>query len=156
MVKLNTYLNFTGNAEEAFNFYKSIFGGEFSSVMRYKDMASMAVELSTADENKIMNIILPVGKDDMLMGSDVMESRGRVVKNGNNVRISIMPESKDEAEKLFNALSAGGTIEIPMSDEPWNAYYGSFKDKYGINWMINYAYKPEERKAEPAGAHRVL
>ena len=156
MFKLNFYLNFAGKAEEAFNFYKSIFGGEFSSITRYKDMPSTAAELSTADENKILNISLPVGKDDILMASDVLESRGRVLKTGNNIRITIIPESKAEADRIFNALAAGGMVEMPMADQPWNAYYGSLKDKYGVDWMVNYAYKENEKKAEPIGARRVM
>lgn len=155
MVKFNIYLNFAGKAEEAFNFYKSIFGGEFSTITRYKDMPSMGAELSTSDENKLINISLPLSKDNVLMGSDVMESRGRVLKIGNNVRISIAPESKAEADRIFNALSSGGMVEMPMADQPWNAYYGSLKDKYDINWMINYAYKENEKKAVPVGARRV-
>lgn len=154
MVKLNFYLNFPGNTEEAFNFYRSVFGGEFNSITRYKDMPSAAAELSTPDENKILNINLTINDNDILMGSDVLEGRGRVINKGNNVRISIVPESKEEANRIFNALSAGGMVEMPMADQPWNAYYGSLKDKFDIYWMINYAYKPGEKKTEPVGTQR--
>ena len=139
MTKLNTYLNFAGNAEEAFNFYKSVFGGEFMAVVRFKDMPMEGVTIPKEDENKIMHIGLPIGND-VLMASDTLESLGQKLTQGNNVYLSVHPESKEEADRIFNALSAGGTIEMPIADQPWGDYYGSFKDKFGVQWMVNYSY----------------
>ncbi len=140
MTKLNIYLNFAGNTEEAFNFYKSVFGGEFSFVVRFKDMPMEGVNIPKEDENKIMHISLPVGRDNVLMATDSLESLGQKLMQGNNVYISVHPESKDEADRIFNALSAGGTIEMPISDQLWGDYYGSFKDKFGVQWMVIYTY----------------
>ncbi len=140
MTKLNIYLNFAGNTEKAFDFYKSVFGGEFNSVVRFKDMPMEGVKIPKKDENKIMHIGLPVGKDDILMASDSLESLGQKLTQGNNVYISVHPESKKEADRIFNALSAGGTIEMAIADQVWGDYYGSFKDKFGVLWMVNYAY----------------
>ncbi len=140
MTKLNTYLNFAGNTEEAFNFYRSVFGGEFTSVVRFKDMPMEGVTIPKEDENKIMHISLPIGKDNILMATDALESLGQKLVPGNNVYISVHPESKQEADRIFNALSAGGTIEMPIADQPWGDYYGSFKDKFGVQWMVNYSY----------------
>jgi len=140
MTKLNTYLNFAGNTEEAFNFYKSVFGGEFTSVFRFKDMPMEGVNIPEEDENKILHISLPIGKDDVLMASDTLKSLGQKLMQGNNVYISVHPESKEEADRIFNALSAGGTIEMPIADQPWGDYYGSFKDKFEVQWMVIYTY----------------
>ncbi len=140
MTKLNIYLNFAGNTEEAFNFYKSVFGGEFTSVFRFKDMPMEGVNIPKEDENKIMHISLPVGKDNVLMATDSLESLGMELTQGNNVHISVHPESKEEADRIFKALSAGGTIEMPISDQMWGDYYGSFEDKFGVQWMVIYTY----------------
>lgn len=141
MMKLNTYLNFSGNAEEAFTFYKSIFGGEFSSFVRFKDMPMEGVEIPEGDEDKIIHIALPVG-DDVLMASDAPESMGMTVNFGNNAYISVHPESKEEADRIFNALSEGGKVEMPIADQPWGDYYGSLADKFGVQWMVSYS--PEQ------------
>ncbi len=139
MAKFNVYLNFAGNAEEAFNFYKGIFGGEFSSVVRFKDMPMPGVTLPKEAESKIMHIGLPVGnKGDVLMASDSLESLGQKLVQGNNVYISVHPDSKDEAARIFGALAAGGAIEMPIADQPWGDYWGSLKDKFGILWMVDY------------------
>ena len=138
MTKLNTYLNFAGNTEEAFNFYKYVFGGEFTSLVRFKDMPMEGVNIPKEDENKIMHIGLPIGKDNVLMATDILESLGQKLIQGNNIYISVHPESKEEADRIFNALSAGGTIEMPIANQPWGDYYGSFKDKFGVQWMVNY------------------
>jgi len=139
MTKLNTYLNFAGNTEEAFNFYKSVFGGEFAAVIRFKDMPMEGVKLSEADANKIMHIGLPIGQE-MLMGTDALESMGFKLVQGNNSYIMVGVDSKDEADRIFNALSAGGKVEMAMADQPWGDYYGSFWDKFGIGWMVDYTY----------------
>ncbi len=137
---INPYLNFNGNTEEAFNFYKSVFGGEFTALQRFKDIPE-ADKFPKADQEKIMHISLPLGNGTVLMASDALESMGFNLISGNNFYILIESESKEEADKLFNKLSAGGKIEMPMQDMFWGAYYGSFSDKFGINWMIDYTYK---------------
>jgi PhnB protein len=138
MTKFNFYLNFAGNTEQAFNFYKSVFGGEFASVVRFKDMPMEGVSIPKEDANKIMHIGLPIGKDQMLMGTDVLESLGHKLIPGNNIHISVHPDSKEEADRLFNALSKGGKVQMPMANQPWGDYYGDFQDKFGVHWMINY------------------
>ncbi len=140
MPKLNTYLNFAGNSEEAFNFYRSVFGGEFRAVVRFKDMPMKGVKLAKGEESKIMHIALPVGKDDVLMASDALESHGWKLVQGNNASISVQTESKEEADRLFKGLSAGGAMEMAIADQPWGDYYGSFTDKFGIHWMVSYTY----------------
>lgn len=138
MIKLNPYLNFTSEAEEAFNFYKSIFGGEFTSVVRFKDKSMEGMKVSKEDENKIMHISLPIGND-LLMASDVPESMRFSVKPGSNNYISVHPTSKEEADRIFNSLSEGGSVEMPIEDQFWGDYYGSLEDKFGVRWMINYS-----------------
>lgn len=140
MTKLNTYLNFAGNTEEAFTFYKSVFGGELTTIVRFKDMPMEGVKIPKQDENKIMHIGLPIGADTILMATDTLPSLGQKLIVGNNVYISIHPDSKGEAVRIFNALAAGGAIEMPIADQPWGDYYGSFKDKFGVQWMVNYTY----------------
>jgi PhnB protein len=136
------YLNFAGNTEEAFNFYKSVFGGEFTSIVRFKDMPIEGMNIPEEDQNKIMHIALPIGED-VLMASDAPESMGFKVAFGNNSYISVHPESKVEADTIFNALSAGGTIEMPIADQTWGDYFGSLKDKFGMQWMVNYSHPKE-------------
>jgi PhnB protein len=143
MTKFNIYLNFPGNAEEALNFYRSVFGGEFRAVIRFKDMPMPGQKLRKEDENKLMHIALPVGKDDILMASDALESHGQKLTVGDNMSISVQPDSREEADRIFKALSAGGTIEMPIADQPWGDYYGSFTDRFGIPWMVNYS-KPKK------------
>jgi len=146
MIKLNTYLNFAGNTEEAFNFYQSVFGGEFRSVVRFKDMPPPAggrgTPIAKEDEDKIIHIALPIGND-VLMASDAPESMGMKVIMGNNSYISVHPESKEDADRIFKALSTGGTIEMPITDQSWGDYYGSLKDAFGVQWMVNYTYPKE-------------
>jgi len=138
MALINPHINFNGNAEEAFTFYKSVFGGEFAKVIRFKDLANPEFPLAEKEENKIMHIALPIGKTNVLMGNDVPEFLGKVNENENRSKISISTESKEEADKLFNGLSAGGKIEMPISDSPWGSYFGMFRDKYGIEWMVDF------------------
>ncbi len=137
MALINPYINFNGNTEEAFNFYKSVFGGEFATIMRFKDMASEEFPVAEHEENKIMHIALPIGKN-VLMANDVPERMGRTNENENRSKISISAESKEEADKLFNGLSTGGQIEMPIADSPWGSYFGMFRDKYGIEWMVDF------------------
>ena len=137
MPQINPHINFNGNAEEAFTFYKSVFGGEFAIVMRFKDLSSPEFPISEKEANKIMHIALPVGKN-VLMANDVPESMGRTNENENRSKISISAESKEEADKLFNGLSEGGEIEMTIADSPWGSYFGMFRDKYGIEWMVDF------------------
>ena len=139
MTKLNTYLNFAGNTEEAFNFYRSVFGGEFTAIVRFKDMPMEGVDLPEAEKRKIMYIGLPIGKDNLLMATDVLESLGQKLVRGNSVHISVHPESKEEAGRIFRALAAGGAVEMPIADQPWGSYYGSLTDSFGVQWMVNYS-----------------
>jgi PhnB protein len=143
MAVINPYLNFDGNTEEAFNFYKSVFGGDFVMVMRFKDLPDPS-NVPEKYKNKIMHISLRIGKDDILMGTDALESMGHKVTEGNNFSIAIGTDSKEEATRLFDDLSKGGKIEMPLDDMFWGAYYGSFTDKFGIRWMVSYQYKEAE------------
>jgi PhnB protein len=137
MALINPHINFNGNAEEAFNFYKSVFGGEFAKIMRLRDLASPEFPVAENDANKILHIALPIGKS-FLMGNDVPESMGRVNENENRSKIFVSAESREEADKLFNGLSEGGSVEMPIADSPWGTYFGMFRDKYGIEWMVDF------------------
>ena len=137
MALINPHVNFNGNAEEAFNFYRSVFGGEFSMIMRFKDISSPEFPVAENEANKIMHIALPVGHT-VLMANDVPESMGRVNENENRSKIFISAESREEAEELFKGLSAGGNIEMPIGDSPWGTYFGMFRDKFGIEWMVDF------------------
>ena len=137
MALINPYINFNGNAEEAFTFYKSVFGGEFTKVMRFKDLANSKFPVSEKEKNKIMHIALPIGQN-ILMANDIPESMGTVNENENRSKISISAESREEADKLFNGLSEDGQVEFPMSESPWGSYFGMFRDKYGIEWMVDF------------------
>ena len=145
MALINPHMNFNGNAEEAFTFYKSVFGGEFSKVMRFKDLSSPEFPIAENDANKIMHIELPIGKN-FLMANDVPEIMGKTNENENRSKIFIHAESREEADKLFNGLSAGGTIEGNIGDSPWGTYFGMFRDKYGIEWMVNFEAKDNAKK----------
>lgn len=138
MATINPWINFNGNAEEAFDFYKSVFGGEFTKVVRFKDLASTEFPVAEKEENKIMLITLPVGQNNVLMGNDVPEVLGQVNERENRSKISVSAQSKEEADKLFTELSAGGEVEGPMGDGPWGSYAGMFRDKYGIEWIIEF------------------
>ena len=137
MAQINPHINFNGNAEEAFTFYKSIFGGEFAKIIRFKELSSPEFPVSEKEADKIMHIALPIGEN-FLMANDVPESMGRTNENENRSKISISAESKEEAEKIFNRLSVGGQIEVPMEESPWGSYFGMFRDKYGIEWMVDF------------------
>ena len=136
MSSFNPYLNFAGNTEEAFNFYKSVFGGEFAMVMRFSDMPGG--ELPETDKNKIMHIALPIGNGNMLMATDTLESLGQTLTMGNNFYICVSPDNRDEAYRLFNAFAEGGKVEMPLADTFWGAYFGCVADKFGVQWMINF------------------
>ena len=138
MRAINPWINFNGNAEEAFTFYKSVFGGEFSKIVRFKDLSSAEFPVAKNEENKIMQIALPIGKNNVLLANDVPEFMGRTNENENRSKISVNTESREEAAKIFNGLSAGGNIEGPIGDTPWGTYAGMFRDKYGIEWIVEF------------------
>ncbi|MBK8347845.1 MAG: VOC family protein [Saprospiraceae bacterium] len=140
MAQINPYINFNGNAEEAFHFYKSVFGGEFTKIVRFKDLISPEFSIPDSEANKIMHIALPIGNN-VLIANDVPESMGKVNENENRSKIAISAESKEEADKLYNGLSTGGQIEMPISDSPWGSYFGMFRDKYGIEWTVEFVQK---------------
>lgn len=139
MATINPWINFNGNTEEAFTFYKSVFGGEFAKVVRFKDLASDEFPVAEKEENKIMHIALPIGNNTMLIANDVPEVLGRVNEHENRSKILVSTESKEEADRLFNGLSSGGEVEGPMGDSPWGTYAGMFRDKYGIEWIIEFS-----------------
>ena len=137
MAQINPHINFNGNAEEAFNFYRSVFGGEFSKIVRFKDIAGPEFPIPEKEENKLMHIALPIGNN-VLMANDVPEFMGTVNERENRSKISIRTESKDEADKLFNGLSAGGEVEMPLEEDAGGSCFGMFRDKYGIEWIVEY------------------
>lgn len=141
MATVNPWVNFNGNAEEAFTFYKSVFGGEFTKVVRFKDIASAEFKPAEKEENKIMYIALPIGKSNMLIGNDVPEILGRVSERENRSKILVNTESKEEADRVFTGLSSRGEVEGPMGDSPWGTYAGMFRDKYGIEWIVEFSGK---------------
>jgi PhnB protein len=137
MAQINPHINFNGNAEEAFNFYKSVFGGAFTKIIRFKDLSIPGHPIPESEANKIMHIALPIGNSS-LMANDVPDFLGRVNENENRSKIFVSAESKEEADKIFNGLSAGGTVEMPIGDSPWGSYFAMFRDKYGIEWMVEF------------------
>jgi PhnB protein len=138
MKAINPWINFNGNAEEAFTFYKSVFGGAFTKIVRFKDLASDEFPIAENDANKIMYIALPIGKNNVLVANDVPEFMGRVNENENRSKIFVNTESRDEADKIFNGLSVGGDVEGPIGDSPWDTYAGMFRNKYGIEWIVQF------------------
>ena len=137
MALINPHINFNGNAQEAFTFYKSVFGGEFAKIIRFKDIASAEYPVAEDEANKIMHIALPIGKN-VLIGNDVPAFMGKVNENENRSKISVSAESREEADKLFNGLSVGGTIEVPIEDSPGGSSFGMFRDKFGIEWIVEF------------------
>lgn len=137
MAQINPHINFNGNAEVAFNFYKSVFGGEFSKVVRFKEISSPEFPIPAHEENKLMYIALPIGSS-VLMANDILEVMGKVSEEENRSKISISAESKEEAYKVFNGLSAGGQIEMPLDENPDGTYFAMFRDKFGIEWMVKF------------------
>lgn len=138
MRAINPWINFNGNAEEAFTFYQSVFGGEFTKITRFKDLASPEFEVPEEEANKLMYIGLPLGKNNVLVGNDVPGFLGPVSENENRSKIYVNAESREEADAIFNGLSAGGEVEGPIDDSPWGTYAGMFRDKYGIEWIIEF------------------
>lgn len=137
MPTLNPWINFNGNAEEAFTFYKSIFGGEFTKIVRFKDLDG--IHVTEKEAQKIMYIALPIGNGSMLVANDVPEVMGKVNERENRSKILVSTDSKEEVDRLFQGLSAGGEVEGTPGDGPWGSYAGTFRDKYGIEWIIECA-----------------
>jgi PhnB protein len=140
MARVSTYLNFSGNTEEAFNFYKKVFGTEFiGPISRFSDIppSEGMPPMPESDKSLIMHVALPILGDHILMGTDAPESMGFKVMFGNNVYISLSPDSKEETRQLFQALSEGGVIEQELQEMFWGDYYGSCRDKFGVQWMFN-------------------
>lgn len=147
MAHINPYIHFNGNAEEAFTFYKSVFGGEFAKMVRYKDLSGPEHPIAGHDANRLLHIALPVGRSPVLMGSDVVEVMGKVTESDNRKTITISAESREEADQLFNGLSEGGKIEMPIADgPPPGSWFGMFADKYGIQWMVDFTPKYSEQE----------
>lgn len=146
MATVNIYLTFNGKCEEAFNFYKSVFGGEFPYIGKFKDMPPSETNpqpMSDEEGEKIMHVTLPISKETCLMGSDIGGEWASTFVEGTNYSISINAESKEEADKLFNGLSAGGNVTMPMNSTFWGAYFGMFTDKFNIHWMVNFDEAPQ-------------
>ncbi len=141
MTTINPYINFNGNAEEAFTFYQSVFGGEFGTIIRFKDIASAEFPVPEKEANKIMRIILPIGNT-VLIANDVPEMMGPVNERENRSKIAISTDSREEAERLVNKLSEGGELEMPISDSPWGSSFAMFRDKFGIEWTVEVEKKP--------------
>lgn len=138
MATINPYINFNGNAEEAFTFYKSVFGGEFETIVRFKDLASSEFPVSDDEVDKIMRIVLPIGAN-ILIANDVPEVLGPVNENENRSKISVSTESREEADRIFDGLSQDGSIEMPIDESPWGTYFGMLRDKYGIEWTVEFS-----------------
>jgi PhnB protein len=137
MISINPYLNFMGNTEEAMKFYRSVFGGDFTAVQRFTDIPGHE-KMSKNEQDKVMHISLPMGKSNALMATDVLDSMEQKLVTGNNVYICIHAESEEETDRLFEKLSAGGKIEMPVNKTFWGGYFGICADKFGVQWMINY------------------
>jgi PhnB protein len=139
MARINAHIHYNGNAEDAFTFYKTAFGGAFTKIIRFRDLNNPDYPIPENERNKIMLIAIRIGNNnDVLTGSDVPASMGQVNENENRFKISISAESKEEADKLFNSLSVGGQVEMPIMNSPWGTYFGMFRDKFGIEWMVEY------------------
>ena len=136
MTTINPWINFNGNAEDAFTFYKSVFGGEFAKIIRFKNLATAEFQVPEHEAEKIMQIVLPLASGNMLIGNDVPEFMGKVSENENRSKIHVSVESLEEAQRIFDGLSVGGQVEGPMGDSPWGTYAGMFRDKYGIEWIV--------------------
>jgi PhnB protein len=139
MKAINPYLNFLGNTEEAFNFYKSVFGGEFTTLQRFRDTPD-GDKVPVGEADKIMHVSLPIGSS-VLMGTDSLESMGHPpLQSGNNLHLTVEPDSEEEATRIFNSLSAGGKVTMPLARTFWGAYFGMLVDRFGVSWMVNYTY----------------
>ncbi len=138
MRAINPWINFNGNAFEAFTFYRSVFGGEFTKIVRFKELETEEFKVAENEAHKLMYIALPIGKQNVLIANDVPEFMGRVSETENRSKIAVSAESREEADKIFNGLSADGDVEGPIGDTPWGTYAGMFRDKYGIEWIVEF------------------
>ena len=138
MASISSHIHFNGNTEKAFEFYRAVFGGEFSRLMRFKDLNNPDFAFPEEEQNKIMFIQLPIAGTCFLSGSDVPNFLGIVSEEEHRSKILIRAENKQEAERLFNGLSADGAVEMPLDEGPWGSYLGTFRDKYGVEWMVEY------------------
>lgn len=138
MPTLHPHIHFNGNTAEAFHFYQSVLGGSIIRLVRFKELSTMGIPIPEKEFDKIMHITLSLGSNCFLTGSDVPDILGQVSENENRSKLTIRAESKEEADRLFNGLSEGGAVEMPIADSPWGSYFGSFRDKYGIEWMIEW------------------
>ncbi len=136
MATFNPYLNFLGNTEEAFNFYKSVFGGEFIVLQRFKDTPHGG-QMSPEDQEKIMHVALPLGSNTTLMGTDALEAFGHTLTFGNNFSIAFTPDNLEDAHRLFDGISEGGVVQMPLEKMFWGAWFGQCTDKFGLQWMVN-------------------
>lgn len=141
MASINPHIHFNGNTEEAFEFYKSVFGGSYTKLMRFRDLVTEGFQFPEEELHKIMHIGLRIGSNSVLMGSDVPNILGVVNEQENRSKITVSADSKEEADAIFNGLSEGGNVEFPIGDSPWGSYFGAFRDKYGVEWMIDYSKK---------------
>jgi PhnB protein len=137
MATINPYINFNGNAEEAFEFYRSVFGGEFQSLVRFKDLESPEFQVPEDEADNIMRIALPIGPN-TLIANDVPKAMGPVSENENCSKIAVSTENREEAERIFTGLSEGGSVEMPMGESPWGTYFAMFRDRYGIEWTVEF------------------
>lgn len=137
MATINPYLNFKGNTEEAFNFYKSVFGGDFVNIQRFKDTPE-ADRIPSNEKDKIMHIALPIGKENIIMGTDALESMGHKITEGTNFHITLSTDSQEEADNLYSGLAEGGRKTMPLQKTFWGAYFGMLTDRFGIQWMVSY------------------
>ncbi len=138
MTTLSPWINFNGNAEEAFTFYKSVFGGEFAQITRFKDLAGPGFEVAEAEADKLMRIVLPIGNGSTLVGNDIPQFMGTVSENENRSKIFVSADSKEETRRIFEGLSAGGAVEVPPDESNEGAYFGMFRDRYGIEWVVEH------------------
>jgi PhnB protein len=143
MATVNPYLNFNGNTEEAFEFYKSVFGGEFITLMRFRDTPEKD-KIPAREQDKIMHVALPLGQGSVLMGTDLLESQGPDLIMGNNFSLAVTTESEEATNTLFGALAAGGRVTMPLQKTFWGSYFGMLTDKFGIQWMLDYDYKQQQ------------
>jgi PhnB protein len=139
MKSVSPYLNFKGNTKEAFDFYKSVFGGEFLAVLRFRDFQDNGMRVAEKDLDKLAHIALPLGPHAMLMGTDVVDGMPSSFAVGTNVYIHLEPDSPEEADRLFTALGSGGSVQMPLQATPWAEKYGCLTDRFGVQWMLNYA-----------------
>ncbi len=138
MKAINPWINFNGNAEEAFTFYRSVFGGEFTKITRFKDLSGPDINIPEDEAEKIMYIGLPLGKNNVLVANDIPSALGKVSETENRSKIYVNADSREEADHIFSGLSAGGEVEGPIGDSPWGTYAGMFRDKYGIEWIVEF------------------